>query len=104
MERARKRFEKFLQPQENGCINWMGSKSHNGYGWFHYKGRTRKAHRIAWLLAGNTITADKMLRHTCIQNRACCNVEHLKVGTAQDNTNDMILDGTFRIIGFNIFN
>jgi hypothetical protein len=99
MDKDKKRFESYLVPQANGCINWSGSKSHNGYGWFHYKGKTVKAHRVAWFLAGNNIPAHLMLRHKCLQNRACCNVDHLQLGTAKENSADMIRDGTHYIPG-----
>jgi hypothetical protein len=97
MEEARQRFERFLQPQDNGCINFTGGKVHNGYGQFGVDGKTYRAHRFAWLLAGNIIPDGLMLRHKCKQSRACCNVEHLELGTAQDNANDRLRDATLTI-------
>jgi hypothetical protein len=93
MEEARARFEKFLQPQENGCINFTGSKTAKGYGQFRF-GKTYRSHRFAWLLAGRTIPDGLILRHTCKQNRVCCNVEHLETGTNKENMDDKIRDGT----------
>lgn len=93
MEEARARFESKLQLQENGCINWTGCLV-RGYGHFKINSKNLKAHRIAWLLAGNTIPNGFILRHKCKQNRACCNVEHLEIGTHKQNGEDKIRDGT----------
>ena len=95
MEAARERFERYLQPQENGCINWTGYMHRKGYGRFWFCGKYVFSHRFAWLLAGNTIPEAHIIRHKCKQNRACCNVEHLQTGTYKENNGiDRIRDGT----------
>jgi hypothetical protein len=53
-------------------------------------------HRIAWELAnGRQVPKGMDVCHTC-DNPPCCNPAHLWIGTAKDNTRDMILKGRAR--------
>lgn len=73
------------------CLVWSGAKNHGGYGMFSdgKKLGERLTHRIAWTLAAKRpIPANAVVRHTC-HNRACCNPQHLVVGTHRDNMRDM---------------
>jgi hypothetical protein len=95
MDEVRARFESKLQPQENGCINFTGYTNNQGYGVFKFNGKMCGAHRIAWILAGNTIPCKYVIRHKCKQNPACCNLEHLEIGTySQNNGADKMRDET----------
>ena len=89
------RFAAMLRREPNGCLIYTGAKQ-NGYGWFRFRGTSMKAHRVAWLLAGNRIPADKpYILHSC-DNRACCETSHLRVGTHAENMVDMALRGGVR--------
>jgi hypothetical protein len=94
VEESRVRFESYLVPQESGCINWTGHTDKYGYGILTFNRKNTKAHRHAWLLAGNVIPDGLLILHKCVKNRACCNVDHLRAGSAKDNINDAIADGT----------
>lgn len=74
-----------------GCLEYQGTKM-RGYGQMHYAGKTRLAHRVAWTLANGPIPEGLFVCHRC-DNRACCNVEHMFLGTLQDNVDDMIAKG-----------
>lgn len=60
----------------------------NGYGQIHQSGRTAYAHRVAWELANGPIPDGGFILHSC-DNRRCVNPAHLRVGTFQDNMDDM---------------
>lgn len=99
------RFAAFLVADPaTGCINFTGHL-HRGYGQFGVGSKddgTRRlvyAHRYAWELAGREIPEDRPhVLHNCPagDNPACCNVEHLFVGTNADNRADMAKKGRGR--------
>lgn len=89
----RSRFYKFIDKSDkNGCHIWKGSKNKLGYGWFHFKGKTVKSHRMAYILHYGSIPENKILLHFC-DNPSCCNVLHLRAGTFSDNSTDMYSKG-----------
>lgn len=70
------------------CWLWTAAKD-RGYGTVHHDGRTRRAHRVAWLLTYGE-WPDSLLDHTChnadptcaggytCPHRACVNPDHLR--------------------------
>lgn len=90
------RIERFWRSVEksDGCWNWKGLKSEKGYGVFsHAMGKKKKfrakAHRIAYTLAKGPIKSGEFILHSC-DNPACCNPDHLRVGTNVDNIRDRL--------------
>lgn len=82
------------------CWPWIGSVKR--YGVFSMKHETFRAHRVIYFLTHPgeislkiqdrfSDDADIVL-HTC-DNPACCNPNHLVLGTPKDNTQDMISKG-----------
>lgn len=88
------RFDKHLSSKDkNGCINWKSSSRIGEYGCFRLKGISVYAHRVALFRYSekhNLPWYPKLLvRHLCpVENKLCCNPEHLKQGTAADNGAD----------------
>jgi hypothetical protein len=78
---------------ETGCLLWQGHRNKLGYGrlWSH-GGKLLLAHRAAWTLAYGPIPEGKIICHRC-DTPACVNVEHLYVGTHQDNSDDITRRG-----------
>jgi hypothetical protein len=68
---------------EDGCWNWTGALS-RGYGNLKWRGRTTKAHRVAFLLFRGEFTEGLTLDHLC-RNRRCVNPAHLEEVTNREN-------------------
>lgn len=75
------------------CWPWRGKRGADGYGLYAIPGdATYRAHRIAYALVEGDPPPGAMILHSC-DNRLCCNPEHLRPGTAQENSNDAVSRG-----------
>jgi hypothetical protein len=64
-------------------------KTHHGYGKIKFHQITMAAHRAAWMDVNGPIPAGLFVCHRC-DVPACINVEHLFLGTTDDNMADMV--------------
>ena len=81
--------------EATGCLEWVGNRGARGYGVIRMGEapyRSRYTHRVAWELAHGPVPEGLFVCHRC-DNRICCNVEHLFVGSAADNSGDMVSKG-----------
>ncbi len=73
-----------------GCIEWKGHLETCGYGAVHFLGKTKRLHRFIWEQLKGSIPNDAHVLHKC-DNRKCINIDHLFLGTHQDNMKDMVI-------------
>lgn len=84
------RFWSKVERADNGCWQWMGGRTTNGYGsCLNYleQGEQRKtihAHRLSWLIAHGSIPDGLQIDHLC-RNRLCVNPGHLEPVTQREN-------------------
>lgn len=72
-------------PDQNGCLNWQGFITVNGYGQKTAGGKRYYAHRYAYEQQRGPISEALVIDHLC-SNRRCVNVEHMEVVTIAENT------------------
>ena len=88
-----RRFWSKVDMNNGGCWNWRSGKSKKGYGYFSVKPFNLQSHRVAWAISNPTNpSSGLMVMHKC-DNPPCCNPDHLFIGTAQDNSDDMMSKG-----------
>lgn len=85
------RFLKHVK-KGDGCWEWTGSKFVSGYGRININGKTYRAHRLSAQLYLDNYTEELLVCHTC-DNRICVRPDHLFMGTAFDNMQDMSRKG-----------
>ena len=79
-----------LEKQENGCVKCISHcTDKDGYVRIRYNGKHERLYRVLYERKFDKIPKGKVLRHLC-NNAWCVNVEHLKVGTYKENSQDMI--------------
>jgi hypothetical protein len=80
----------------NGCWLWSRSYRGKGYAQLTLSGRRQvQGNRAAFFAFNGEIPAGQWVLHKC-DVPACCNPEHLFLGTAKDNTMDCVAKGRLR--------
>lgn len=78
--------------QQGECLLWTGPCTRDGYGTASYRNKTTRVHRVAWMLVHGTIPDGLGVLHTC-DTPKCVRIEHLFLGSPQDNSTDMVNKG-----------
>lgn len=73
------------------CLEWTATLS-NGYGTFVHNKKCINASRAAWISEHGEIPKGLCVLHHC-DNRRCCRVSHMFLGTHKTNTEDMVRKG-----------
>jgi hypothetical protein len=86
--------ERFLRHVEKtgACWLWAGPCNALGYGWFNFGGKRERAHRASYRLFKGEVPLGKFVCHAC-DNPSCVNPDHLWLGDAQSNVDDMMRKG-----------
>lgn len=87
---------------KNGCLEWQLARNQDGYGVVRLTPETTiHAHRLAWVTFVGPIPEGMCVLHHC-DNPACCDVNHLFLGTKADNAADRVRKGrSSRLFGEN---
>lgn len=77
-----------------GCLEWQKSKNVKGYGTINYTRAKNDngailVHRVVWMKMNGEIPKNKLIMHVC-DNPSCVEITHLLLGTAAQNTKDMM--------------
>lgn len=73
---------------ENGCKIWPLGISRTGYGVYSISNFTYSVPRLLFNTLKDGFFQDGLVvRHKC-DNRACCNIDHLEIGTQSENLMD----------------
>ena len=73
-----------IRKRENGCWEWRGYITPSGYGITSIASKTKRAHRVVYMLLAGPITTPT-LDHLC-RNRKCVRPGHLREATHRENT------------------
>ena len=92
-QRAQYFYERLVANGE--CLEWPYLDK-AGYGIIQIGGKSYRAHRYAYELVHGLLPRHERvcILHAC-DNRACCNVAHLSIGTDKQNIHDAIRKGRF---------
>ncbi len=75
-----------------GCAEWSGYRNPRGYGQIRVGSKMILTHRFAYALHFGNIPEGMDVLHKC-DNPPCCSVDHLFLGTHNDNMRDMVTKG-----------
>ncbi len=70
--------------KSEGCWEWTGCVSKNGYGSFTFDGVSMCAHRAAWFIAYGEWPKERDVDHIC-RNRRCVRIGHLRNVSHSEN-------------------
>lgn len=85
-------FSNVIRGTGDECWGWSGYLGNAGYAGFSIRHKPVGAHRVSWEIHHGPIPAGLYVCHHC-DNPPCTRPEHLFLGTAKDNGDDMRAKG-----------
>ena len=85
-------WEKTVPEPNSGCLLWDGGADVDGYGITSALGHSMRTHRVAWIIQRGPIPDGMQVLHRC-DVPPCVNVNHLFLGTNEDNRLDQLCKG-----------
>jgi hypothetical protein len=73
----------------DGCHEWRGSRTKDGYGHTRFNGAVWLSHRLSYFATHGPIAPGLVVRHSC-DNPPCINPAHLSTGSIKANVHDSI--------------
>lgn len=83
-DRLPERIRSKIKIQENGCWEWIASKTGSGYGHLQWDKKFQQAHRVVYEILVGSIPYGLDLDHLC-RIRSCVNPSHLEPVTRREN-------------------
>lgn len=98
--REQERFWECVDKSEDGCWEWTGALTSNGYGLFRVadKPTNVRAHRYSYVACLGPIPDGMHIDHAC-RNRACVNPGHLRLATKKQNAENTVGRGRSGVRG-----
>jgi HNH endonuclease len=86
------RLYRGIDKRPNGCWIWTGTANNMGYGTISVAGKRKLVHRVVFEQTVGPIPEGKDACHRC-DTPACCNPDHVFIGTRLDNMRDAARKG-----------
>lgn len=83
-EEMQRFYDKIFIEPNCGCWLWEGAYSNHGYGYFKYKRKVKRSHRLSYEFHYGEVPDGLVVDHLC-KNKGCVNPRHLEAVSQKVN-------------------